>query len=448
MWLESPVTRQFRAASLVRKAGIHDEPFRFITGGGDIEHSFFHSEGENGTGTILGEDPYYSLYLEMIKDVMFDLAREKRTGVNTRSGFSVPPVYHAMGEGGVVCGMKEELISEEEVSTLHSNCVLSFDVEKPHKIVQDFYGEAAEAPQADLCCPVNYDAADTSHIPAEVLERFYGCGSPMAMAGVREGEVVVDLGSGGGIDCFIAAKLTGPEGRVIGVDMTDQMLEVANRNKTPVADNLGYDVVEFRKGYLEKIPVEDQSVDLITSNCVINLSPDKKAVFREMWRVLKDHGRILISDIVTEVPVPSNIRANEQLWGECLSGALTEEEFMAELERAGFYGLASIKKTFWKEVEGYNFYSVSLRGYKFEKKDGCQFIGQKAIYRGPFKAAVDEEGHIFPRDEAVEVCTDTASKLSNPPYADNFTIIQPEQKIFETVETTAGDAEACGPGCC
>ncbi|HSG06085.1 MAG TPA: methyltransferase domain-containing protein, partial [Nitrospiria bacterium] len=263
-------------------------------------------------------------------------------------------------------------------------------------------------------------------------------------------EVVVDLGSGGGIDCFIAAKKTGPDGRVIGVDMTNQMLEVANRNKKPVAENLGYDIVEFRKGYLEKIPVEDRTVDLITSNCVINLSPDKKAVFGEMWRVLKDHGRIIISDIVTEEPVPSAIRANEQLWGECLSGALTEEEFMADLERAGFYGLESLKKTFWKEVEGYRFYSVTLRGYKFEKKEGCRFIGQKAVYRGPFKATVDEEGHLFPRDEAVEVCTDTAAKLSKAPYAASFTVIQPDQEIVETAgeAVAAEDAEACGPGCC
>lgn len=454
LWLESPVARQFRSASVVRKSGINGDPYRFITGGGDIEHSFFYTESLTGIGNILGEDPYYALYREMIQDVMADLARAKRSQINTRSGFSAPVIYHAMGEGGIVCGTKEELISDQQaehnVSTLHSNCVLSFDVEKPHKIVQEFYGKAAEKPQPELCCPVHYEADEISHIPAEVLERFYGCGSPMTLGGVRPGEAVVDLGSGGGIDCFIAAKKTGPEGKVIGVDMTDQMLDVANRNKVFVAKNLGYDVVEFRKGYLEQLPMEDRSVELITSNCVINLSPDKRAVFAEMWRVLKDHGRIVVSDIVTDEPVPSHIRANEQLWGECLSGALTEEEFLSDLERAGFYGLEILKKTFWKEVEGYRFYSVTVRGYKYEKKEGCIYIGQRAVYRGPFKAVMDEEGHLFLRNELVEVCTDTAAKLGSAPYTVYFTVIEPDQKVIETQEAAAVGSEkkACGPGCC
>ncbi len=450
LWLESPLARQVRSASVVKKAGVDGDPYRFITGGGDIEHSFFFSESRNGAGTILGEDPYYPLYREMIQDVMVDLAGEKRAAFNTRSGFSAPVIYHAMGEGGIVCGTDEELTGDQAVSTLHSNCVLSFDIEKPHKIVQEFYGKAAEKPQPELCCPVRYKTDETSHIPAEVLQRFYGCGSPMVLGEVRSGEVVVDLGSGGGIDCFIAAKKAGPEGSVIGVDMTDEMLAVANRNKVRVAENLGYDVVEFRKGYLESMPVEDRSVDLITSNCVINLSPDKKAVFAEMWRVLRDHGRIVISDIVSEAPVPSYIRANEQLWGECLSGALTEEEFLSGLEQAGFYGVELFKKTYWKEVEGYRFYSVTLRGYKYEKKEGCEYIGQRAIYRGPFKAVMDEEGHLFPRDEAVEVCTDTAAKLSSAPYATHFTVTEPNQKIVETERAVSAGAEkdACGPGCC
>ncbi|MBI3995473.1 MAG: methyltransferase domain-containing protein [Nitrospirae bacterium] len=451
LWLESPVARRFRAASVINKSGVDGDAYRFITGGGDIEHSYFSSESRNGTGagTILGEDPYYPLYREMIQDVMHDLARKKRGGFNTRSGFSAPVIYHAMGEGGIVCGTEEERIGDPAVSTLHSNCVLSFDVEKPHKIVQEFYGKAAEKPQAELCCPVNYEADEIGHIPAEVLQRFYGCGSPMTLGGVRLGEVVVDLGSGSGIDCFIAAKKTGPEGRVIGVDMTDEMLAVANRNKRFVADNLGYDVVEFRKGYLERIPVEDRSVDLITSNCVINLSPDKPAVFAEMWRVLKDRGRIVISDIVTEEPVPPALQADERLWGECLSGALTEDAFLSGLERAGFYGLEILKKIYWKEVEGYRFYSVTARGYKYEKKEGCIYIGQRAIYRGPFTAVMDEEGHLFPRNESVEVCTDTASKLSADPYAAHFTVIEPDQEIIKTEQTVAGgEKNACGPGCC
>ena len=159
--------------------------------------------------------------------------------------------------------------------------------EDTREFVQDYYGKAAQKPREDLCCPTSYPTEDIGHIPQEVIDRFYGCGSPMSLAGINEGETVVDLGSGAGIDCFIAAKKTGATGNVIGVDMTDDMLKVANDSKSQVGSNLGYENVEFRKGFLEEIPVENKSVDLITSNCVINLSPDKRAVFREMIRVLK-----------------------------------------------------------------------------------------------------------------------------------------------------------------
>lgn len=446
LWLDGSLAQQIRKASLIKKAAVSGDPFRFLTGGGDIEHSYFFGINETGKGDILGEDPYYGLYVELIKDIMQDLAAGKRASFNTKSGYNSPLIYHAMGEGAVYSGVQDDHVP---VNTLHSNCVLSFDVELPRKAVQEFYGKAAEKPQADLCCPVNYQAEEISHIPKEVLDRFYGCGSPVTLADLKPGETMVDLGSGGGIDCFIAARKVGPTGRVIGVDMTDQMLEVANRNRLPVAKNLGYDVVEFRKGYLEEIPVTTNSADLITSNCVINLSPDKPKVFSEMWRILKDHGRMVVSDIVSDRPLPPHIRANEQLLGECIAGALTEEEFLSSLERAGFYGISVLKKVFWKEIEGYPFHSVTVRGYKYEKKIGCVFIGQRAIYHGPFKAVVDEEGHLFPRNEAVEVCTDTAARLKNPPYAGIFTVIGPDQSVVEMQGADfSGQPAGCGPGCC
>lgn len=330
---------------------------------------------------------------------------------------------------------------------LHSNCVLAFDVEKPYRAVQKFYGQAAEEPQKELCCPVKYDDSEVGHIPQDVLDRFYGCGSPMAQAQVRPGETTLDLGSGAGIDCFIAAKKVGPEGKVIGVDMTDRMLEVALRCKNDVARNLGYDVVDCHEGFLEKVPAEDKSVDLVTSNCVINLSPDKGKVFAEIWRILKDHGRLVVADIVADRSVPLALQAHQDLWGECISGSLSEAEFFAGLERAGFYGLALLKKTFWKEVEGVKFYSITVRGYKFEKKAGCKFIGQKAVYLGPFKGGIDEEGHLFPRGEAIEVCTDTAAKLSNPPYAGQFAVLEPDG----VPAAVAAGEDCCSPGsgrCC
>ena len=130
-----------------------------------------------------------------------------------------------------------------------------------------------------------------------------------------------------------------------------------------------------------------------------------------------------------------------------MSGALTEEEFLSYLEQAGFYGVSVLKKTYWKEIEGYKFYSVTVRGYKFEKKAGCFFIGQRALYLGPYKAVVDEEGHLFPRGEEVEICTDTASKLKNPPYEGMFIILEPGQAKIDFSE---GENSCCAPGgsCC
>jgi SAM-dependent methyltransferase len=453
IWIESDMAADIRNASVVHKTHLAGDPFKYLTGGGDMEHSYFFST--NGKeGSFSAEDPYYSLYVSMIKFIMRDLAASKRTAMNLKSGFNAPAVLHAMGEDVVTCS-EDALgwLAEgklPEVRLLHSNCVLSFDVEKSYKAVQKFYGKAAEKPKEELCCPVKYDDSDIGHIPQEVIDRFYGCGSPISMAQVREGETTLDLGSGAGIDCFISAKKVGAKGKVIGVDMTEQMLEVANRCKPTVARNLGYDVVEFKKGYLEKIPVPDHSVNLVTSNCVINLSPDKKKVFAEIWRILKDTGRLVVADIVSDQPVPLSLQAHQDLWGECISGSLSESEFMSQLEKAGFYGISLIKKTFWKEVEGVKFYSITVRGFKFEKKAGCKFIGQKAIYLGPYKAAMDEEGHLFPRGEAIEVCTDTAAKLKAQPYSDHFKVIDEssDHQVIVGISSDAGSEACCGGNSC
>jgi SAM-dependent methyltransferase len=207
--------------------------------------------------------------------------------------------------------------------------------------------------------------------------------------------------------------------------MTDRMLAVARENQPRVAAALGYDIVEFREGFLEQIPIETRGVDLVTSNCVVNLSPDKPRVFEEIWRILKDHGRIVISDIVSEREVPPRLKVNPRLWGECLVGALTQDGFLAALERAGFYGLTLLRRSYWKEVEGYPFFSVTVQGFKYEKTAGCVFQGHRALYLGPGKLFVDEEGHQFPRNEPYEVCTDTAAKLSRAPYRGMFAILEP-----------------------
>jgi len=432
----SPVIRRLRQASVAQKPSLQDDPFRFLTGGGDWEHAWW------ATGDPLGADPYYPIATELVRHVMTTLGEEKLARRNERSGYEAPLVLHAMGEGAIACGTADGVAAEQPVLTLHSNCVLSFDVDKPRAKVREFYGEAAEESKADLCCPTKYDDAVVDHIPQDVLDRFYGCGSPMAAAGIQPGDAVVDLGSGAGIDVFIAARLVGPEGLAIGVDMTDEMLAVAAENRPRVAEALGYDVVDFRKGFLEEIPVKTGTADLITSNCVINLSPDKPRVFEEMWRILKDHGRIVVSDIVSEREVPPHLKVNPRLWGECLVGALTQEQFLARLERAGFYGLTVMNRTFWKEIEGYPFFSLTVQGHKYEKKTGCLFAGHRAVYLGPGKAFVDEEGHLFPRNEPYEVCTDTVAKLARPPYRDSFAILEPGEE--------AGSYACCASGetCC
>ena len=140
-----------------------------------------------------------------------------------------------------------------------------------------------------------------------------------------------------------------------------------------------------------------------------------------------------MADIVSEEEVPPKMRGDGQLWGECLSGALTGEAFLAGFEKAGFYGVSILKKSFWREVEGCKFYSLTVRGYKFEKKADCHFVGQYAIYLGPQKAVVDEEGHLFPRGEAVEVCTDTAARLTRAPYAGSFSLVDGRSGVRDDV---------------
>ncbi len=433
----SPVIQRLRQASLAQNPSVQDDPFRFFTGGGDWEHAWWASGGDP-----VGDDPYYPIAVALVRQVMTTLGREKLRRRNLRSGYDAPLVLHAMGEGAIACGTADGAAAEQPVLMLHSNCVLSFDVDKPRAKVREFYGAAAEKPQADLCCPTKYDDTAVAHIPQDVLDRFYGCGSPMTSAGIQAGETVVDLGCGAGIDVFIAAKFVGASGTAIGVDMTDRMLSVARDSKPQVAAVLGYDVVEFREGFLEHIPVETNTVDIVTSNCVVNLSPDKPRVFEEIWRILKDHGRIVISDIVSDREVPPHLKVNPRLWGECLVGALTQEEFLARLERAGFYGLRVLQRAYWKDVEGHPFHSLTVQGFKFEKKEGCVFRGHQAVYLGPGKAFVDEEGHLFPRNEPCEVCTDTMAKLRQPPYNAMFAILEPGEE--------ASSYACCGPdgACC
>ena len=193
----------------------------------------------------------------------------------------------------------------------------------------------ASAATSSCCDPITsnlYDAAQSGEIPAEAMLASLGCGNPTALAKLSAGETVLDLGSGGGIDVLLSAKRVGPTGKAYGLDMTDEMLALANENKKKA----GVENVEFLKGEIENIPLPDNSVDVVISNCVINLSSDKDAVLREAFRVLKPGGRFAVSDVVTRGEMLPEIRKSVLLWVGCIAGALEETDYLRKLAGAGF----------------------------------------------------------------------------------------------------------------
>jgi SAM-dependent methyltransferase len=211
--------------------------------------------------------------------------------------------------------------------------------EKIHDVVREYY--AGRIKSESSCCGSNADCCSSEQLyPAELLKTLpageapvsYGCGDPVTLASLVPGQTVLDLGSGAGLDCFFAAGKVAPGGRVIGVDMTPEMIERARLS----AQRLKLDNVEFRQGLLEKLPVEHGSIDVAISNCVINLAPDKAAVFHEVFRVLRPGGRLAVSDIVTDGPLPASVKESLAAWAGCIAGALDVRDYQAAMERAGF----------------------------------------------------------------------------------------------------------------
>ena len=276
--------------------------------------------------------------------------------------------------------------------------------------VQDRYAAAARAQAAALCCPVDYDPQYLQVIPDEVIERDYGCGDPSRY--LRPGETVLDLGSGTGKICFIASQVVGETGKVIGVDMTPDMLEVARRNAPVVAERIGYANVEFRRGRIQDLALDlerleerlrehpvsttegylalermtsdlrlleplvlDESVDVVVSNCVLNLvaTDQKQNLFREIHRVLRTGGRAVISDIVSDEPVPEELQMDAKLWSGCVAGALTEKGFLEAFEEVGFYGIRVRERWAepWRTVSGIEFRSVTVEAFKGKEPFDC-----------------------------------------------------------------------------
>jgi SAM-dependent methyltransferase len=227
---------------------------------------------------------------------------------------------------------------------------------KIKKIVKERYARIAKQ-DSSCCLPVESCCGSKSQVQESAPKIGYndeelrgvpeganlglGCGNPVALASLKEGETVLDLGSGAGLDCFLAANKVGPRGKVIGLDMTPEMVEKAKEN----AKRGAYDNVEFRLGEIEKLPVADRSVDVIISNCVINLSPDKKKVFQEAFRVLKPGGRLMVSDIVLLKELPESIRNSSEAYAACIAGAIKKEDYLRAIVASGFEGVRIIEET-------------------------------------------------------------------------------------------------------
>jgi len=336
--------------------------------------------------------------------------------------------------------------------------------------VLDRYERGARAPEADLCCPVtDYEADYLRILPQEIVEKDYGCGNPSRY--VREGEAVVDLGSGSGKICYILAQKVGPAGLVIGIDFNDAMLALARKYEDEMARRIGYRNVWFYKARiqdmaldLEKVQmrlddrplrsvedvmrfeaecdrlrresplVPDESVDVVVSNCVLNLvrPEDKVRLFREIHRVLRRGGRAVISDIVCDEDPTQSIQEDPSLWTGCIAGAFREDSFLAMFENAGFYGIEILARQDrpWRVIEGIEFRSVTIRAFK-GKEGPCLERNQAVIYRGPWKQVRDDDGHVLHRGKRMAVCDKTFRILTdqNGPYAPSMVSVEPYEEI-------------------
>lgn len=319
-------------------------------------------------------------------------------------------------------------------------------VSDKREIVKEYYGREVTSTRdlkTSTCCTT--DSVPIHHreilkqIDEEILEKFYGCGSPLPLE--LEGRVVLDLGCGTGRDVFLASKLVGPNGLVYGVDMTDEQLEVAQRHVESQMRRFGFDKpnVRFLKGFIEDlraVGIADNSIDVIISNCVINLSPDKPSVFSEIFRVLKPGGELYFSDVFAGCRVPPHLQEDPVLYGECLSGAMYIEDFRRLLRGLGILDFRVVSEqpiqiddpVVREKLGMIDFYSLTLRAFKLDNlEDICEDYGQVAIYSGtipesPHRFILDDH-HEFIAGKPMLVCGNTAAMLEDTRYSRHFKII-------------------------
>jgi arsenite methyltransferase len=253
-----------------------------------------------------------------------------------------------------------------------------------HETVREHYADriknSASCCGSDACCSVEsslYPEQLLNTIPTDIASTSYGCGDPITLASLQPGQTVLDLGSGAGLDCLLAAQKVGPEGRVIGVDMTPEMITRARAN----AKKINLTNVEFRQGYLEDLPVDANTADVIISNCVINLSPDKVKVFNEAFRVLKPGGKLAVSDIVTEGPLPEAVKKSLSAWAGCVAGAVESSEYIAMMKAVGFTNISVNPVFFDRETV-----DEALNGMKDISE--LENIPREDIYKAVFSAKI------------------------------------------------------------
>ncbi|PSB03874.1 methyltransferase domain-containing protein [Merismopedia glauca] len=343
---------------------------------------------------------------------------------------------------------------------------LEFNVETA---VREKYQIAAQKVSVGLCYPAEYNHQDLDHIPEEIIQKDYGCGDPTRY--VYPGETVVDLGSGVGKNCYIIAKKVGAKGQVIGVDLNDDMLQTARKYVADIGQTLGYSNVSFVKGkiqdlqlnldlaetWLQQHPITnvedlsawetecdrlrkqsplipDSTVDVVVSNCVLNLvePAEKQQLFREIYRVLKPGGRVVISDVVCDEDPNLEILNNPELWSGCIAGAFREDLFLKMFEQVGFYGISILKRSPnpVETIDGIEFRSMTIQAFKGKEGD-CWERNQAVIYQGPWKQVQDDDKHTFKRGERTAVCDKTYRILTNPqgPYHQEFIPVPPYTEI-------------------
>lgn len=336
--------------------------------------------------------------------------------------------------------------------------------------VRSRYADASRVAEAALCCPtINYDKALLAMLPQEIIEKDYGCGDPSRYVG--EGDVVVDLGSGGGKICYMISKKVGPSGMVVGVDFNDPMLALARKYQGEMAGKIGWANTRFVKARIQDMgldldalaawliqhpvatldaadaleaekrrirahtpAVASDFADVVVSNCVLNLvaTDEKGKLFDEIFRVLKKGGRAIISDIVCDETPPESMRNDPHLWSGCISGAFREDEFLERFEKAGFHGIEILERAAepWQVIEGIEFRSMTVRAFK-GKQGPCFEHNQAVVYKGPWKKVIDDDGHTLVRGARMAVCQKTFELMTNErgPYAGQVIGVEPREAV-------------------